>query len=152
MSIFADSHVLSRVRAGSCGLRPSAILPAQGYFPVSSCHSSLRPHSPKQARSPQRLPSAPLYINELCADESSGLFSALVGRRNCPRQRRAFQSSRPVDGLGVSSWMDHKSTKICYQFALIAPEGPVMVRTLRYAGSSLTDAQKETNLTNLVMG
>jgi hypothetical protein len=77
----ASSRVFAGIRAEACGLRRLAQWSVHCRFPLSPGHSSLRPRSPRNGRSPQRAPNTTLRINRLRADESSGCFSALPTRR-----------------------------------------------------------------------
>ena len=82
-----NSRVFAGVPAEACGLRRSATRPIHGRISVSPDHSSLRPRSWKQARSPQRPRMEPLQINRLRADVSSDCFLASVGGGTAPIRR-----------------------------------------------------------------
>ena len=78
---------LPRVCEGSCGfLRTSMFgrVARKRLFLLSPGHFSLRPRHPEVARSPQSPRLTSLYINELRADESSGLFLTSAGDGNRP--------------------------------------------------------------------
>ena len=66
-------------------------------FLLSPGHFSLRPRHPEVARSPQSPRLTSLYINELRADESSGLFLTSAGDGNRP-------------DLESGEWQDYRQT------------------------------------------
>lgn len=78
---FARSRVFAGTPADFCGLPSSGRLAHLGPISLSPGHSSLQPRSPAKGRSPQGSSAAPLNINKLRADRSSGWMKASLVQR-----------------------------------------------------------------------
>jgi len=108
----ASGCVLWRVHVETCGLCQLAIWSVLGHRSLSSGRSSLRPHSPPRAGSPQGVSFRGITINNLRPDESSGCFFVITRGREPPRDQRVesagtadqgTDSSRPSAELGIAT-------------------------------------------------
>lgn len=94
----ASGRVLSQGREETCGLCQLAIWSVLGRRSLSSGRSSLRPHSPPKAGSPQGALLKAISINNLLADESSSYFLASPGDGNHPGIREWRAQGLPTKG------------------------------------------------------